>query len=191
MLAKTGQKALLDTLAQDYAVISCDLGLQAFGNDTHVARIADAITYLEANWGTSGCVVLVGGSMGALGALGYARLHPEKVRAVAAIIPGLDLADLMLRGAAADINTAFGGTYNDSTHGPTHSPVKYAASMDATVPVHLFTASDDTIAVPATATAFVTARPQTMRTDLGALGHSEAAVTASIPKVAAWLKGVR
>lgn len=187
ILGKVGQKALIDALAQKYAVIACDLGYQAFGNDTHVARIGEAITYLEATWKTTSRVVLVGGSMGALGALGYARLYPQKVRAVAGIIPGLDLADLMLRGAAADINAAYGGAYNDATDGPTHSPVQYAASLDPNLPIRLWTASNDTIAVPATATAFVAARPQTGRVDVGALGHSEAAVTASQTSVLDWL----
>lgn len=187
ILSKTGQKALLERLAQNYAVIACDLGYQAFGNDTHVARIAEAIAYLEATWGTRSRVVLVGGSMGALGALGYARQFPAKVRAVAGIIPGLDLADLMLRGAAADINAAYGGAYNDVTDGPTHSPAQYADELDPDIQIHLWTASDDTIAVPATASAFVAARPSTERTNVGALGHSEAAVTASISGVVDWL----
>lgn len=187
VLGKTGQKALLDALSQKYAVISCDLGLQAFGNDTHVARIVEAVAYIENSWGASGAVTLVGGSMGALGALGYTRLYPERVRAVAGIIPGLDLADLMLRGAAADINAAYGGAYNDATDGPTHSPVQYADELGPDIPIHLWTASDDTITVPATADAFIAARPQTGRTNVGALGHSEAAVTASISGVVAWL----
>lgn len=187
ILAKTGQKALLDALAQRYAIIAPDLGLQAFGNDTHVARIVEAVAYLEATWGTRSRVTLVAGSMGMLGALGYARLYPQKVRAVAGIIPGLDLADLMLRGAAADINAAYGGAYNDATMGPTHSPVQYAASLSPSLRIHLWTTSDDTIAVPATATSFVAARPSTGRTNVGALGHSEAAVTASQTSVLDWL----
>ena len=187
ILAKTGQKPLLDALAQNYAVIACDLGYQAFGNDTHVARIIEAVTYLEQTWGTRSRITLVGGSMGCLGALGYTRLYPTKVRAVAGIIPGLDLADLMLRGAAADINAAYGGAYNDATDGPTHSPVQYAASLSSSIPIRLWTANNDTIAVPATAAAFVAARPATFRTDVGALGHSEAAVTASITSVIDWL----
>lgn len=187
VLGKSGQKALIAALAQNYAVIAADLGYQAFGNDTHVARIVEAVAYLEATWGTTSRVTLVGGSMGCLGALGYARLYPERVRAVVGIIPGLDLADLMLRGAAADINAAYGGAYNDATDGPTHSPVQYAADLGPDIPIHLWTASDDTIAVPATATAFVAARPTTSRTDVGALGHSEAAVAASQTSVLDWL----
>lgn len=186
-LAKTGQRPLIDALAQRYAVVAADLGLQAWGNDTHVERIADAVTFIQASTGATSRVVLVAGSMGALGALGYARLHPEKVRAVAAIIPALDLADLMLRGAAGDIDAAYGGAYDDATHGPTHSPVKYAGQLDPSLRVHLWTCNDDTICTPPTADAFVAARPQTIRTNLGALGHSEAAVTAAQASVLGWL----
>lgn len=187
VLAKTGQKPLIDALAQRYAVIVADLGYQAFGNDTHAARISEAIAYLEQTWGTRSRVTLVAGSMGVLGALGYTRVHPDRVRAVAGIIPGLDLADLMLRGAAADINAAYPPAYDDQVHGPTHSPVRYAAGLAPGVPIHLWTASDDTIATPATAAAFVVSRPTTGRTDLGALGHSEAAVAAAQPLVLDWL----
>lgn len=190
ILSKAGQRPLIDALAQRYAVVAADLGLQAWGNDTHVQRIGEAITHLRATWGVTGPVILVAGSMGNLGALGYARLHPENVRAIAGIIPALDLADLMLRGAAADINAAYPPAYNDAAMGPTHSPVKYAATLDADLPIRLWTTSNDPICVPATATAFVTARPQTVRTDLGALGHTEAAVAAAQASVLAWLRTI-
>lgn len=187
ILSGSGQRPLLDALAQHYSVIAADLGLQAWGNDTHVTRIAEAVNYLATTWGIHGRVTLVAGSMGNLGALGYARAHPENVRAVAGIIPALDLADLMLRGAASDINAAYPPSYNDATMGPTHSPVQYADELDPDLNIHLWTASNDTICVPATAAAFVAARPQTIRTDLGALGHTEAAVSAAQASVLDWL----
>lgn len=188
LLTKSGQRPLINSMAQNFAVIAPDLGLQAtWGNDLHVTLIDEAIDYVETTYGTSGRVILVAGSMGTLGALAYALNHPEKVRAVAAIIPGLDLADLMLRGAAADINAAYGGTYDDVTEGPTHSPVQYAGDLDPNIPIHLWTCSNDTITVPATADAFVAARPQTERTNIGALGHTEAAVTAAQASVLDWL----
>lgn len=190
--AKTGQLALLRALAQDYMICAADLGLQAWGNDTHVARIGEAIDHLEATYGTSGPVTLVTGSMGNLGGMGYARLYPENVTAIAAIIPATDLANLYANPLiTADMNLAYPPAYDNATMGPTHSPVMYASTMDPDLPIHLFTASNDTITVPSTAAAFVAARPQTERTDLGALGHSEAAVTASVPLVVEWLRQVR
>lgn len=188
--AKTGQRPLLDALAQEYAVIGADLGLQAWGNDTHVARIIEARDYLSSQFGTSGKVLLVGVSMGMLGALGYARLYPGNVQAVVGIIGAMDLADLLLRGAATSINAAYPPAYDDATDGPTHSPVKYAASLDASLPIRLYTASNDPTVVPTTADAFVAARPQTTRVDVGALGHSEASITAATAPAIAWLKTV-
>lgn len=187
VLKKSGQKPLIDALAQRYIVIAADLGYQAFGNDIHVTRITQAITYLQGITGNTDPVTLLGGSMGNLGGMGYVRAHPENVRAYVGIIPGLDLSDLMLRGAAADINAAYGGAYSDAVHGPAHSPVHYADDLDPAVPMHLWTASNDTICVPATADAFVASRPSTLRTDVGALGHSEAAVAAAHASVLEWL----
>lgn len=183
--ANAGEWALLTALAQHYLVIVADLGLQAWGNDTHVARIAEAKAYLAA-LGATGPVTLVGGSMGNLGALGYARAHPESVSKVACIIPALDLASLYPM-ASADIDAAYGGAYSNAVHGPTHSPVQYAASLDADLPIHLFTTSNDPVCLPSTASAFVSARPQTGRTDLGALGHGDAAAGASASPVVEWL----
>lgn len=184
--ATAGEWALIQALAQDFLVVVADLGLQAWGNDTHVSRIADAKAYL-ATLGAAGPVTLVAASMGNLGALGYARLHPANVAKVACIIPALDLASLYPM-ATADINAAYGGAYNDAVHGPTHSPVQYAASMDSSLPIHLFTASNDPICLPSTAVAFVAARPQTLRTNLGALGHTDAAIGTSGAPVVAWLR---
>lgn len=186
VLGKPSQKALVDGLAQRYAVTVADLGGQVWGNDTHVARIGEAVAHIQAVTGATSRVVLVAGSMGTLGALGYARAHPERVRAIAAIIPALDLQSL-LAVAAADINAAYPPAYVDAVHGPTHSPVKYAAALAPGVPIHLWTASNDTLALPATAAAFVAARPATGRTDVGALGHSEAAVAAATPGILDWL----
>lgn len=184
-----GQIALLTALAQRYMVIAPDLGLEAWGNNNHVARIGDAITYLRNRFGyaTSQKITLVAGSMGTLGAIRYARLNPTAVTAVAAVIPALDLADLMTRGAATAINAAYGGSYDDATMGATYSPAKYASVMNASVPIHLFTASNDSICVPATASSFVTARPSTLRTNIGATDHSEASITAAVGPLTNWL----
>lgn len=179
---KSGQGPLLKQLARLYTVALCDLGgAQTWGNDTVVTRIGQAKTYLSSSFGATGPVVLVAGSMGTLGALAYTLANPSDVRGVAAVIPALDLNDLVVNnrgGSAAAINTAYGGSYSDVTHGPTHSPVQFAASLPA-IPISLWTASDDAVCVPSTADAFVTARPSTSRSSVGALGHTEAAITAA------------
>lgn len=186
MTTTAGQYALLRALSQRFLVIAADLGGEAWGNDTHMNRINDAIFYMRTRFGYGAePVAFCAGSMGTLGALNYLRANPSQVKGVAAIIPALDLADLMLRGAAAGINAAYPPAYNDATMGPTHSPVKYAASLPSQTskPIKLWTSSNDAITVPATADAFVAARPSTPRVNLGALGHTDAAVAAAVDSV--------
>lgn len=73
------------------------------------------------------------------------------------------------------------GGYYQATHGATKNPVTFASSL--AMPVGLWTASDDAVCVPSTADAFVTARPATTRTNLGAVGHTQAAISASVAGV--------
>lgn len=181
------QRPLINQIAADATVSAADLGGQTFGNNTAITRIGQAVTYLRSTWGQSGPVVLVAGSMGVLGAMSYTLANPTEVAAIAGVIPGLDLADLMLRGAAADINAAYPPGYNDGTDGPTHSPVQFAGSLPAGLPIKLWTSSNDTICVPATADAFVAARPQTERENLGALGHTDAAIVAATASMVAFV----
>lgn len=191
VLPKSGQGPLIRSLAERHTIAVCDLGGQTWGNDTVITRIGQARTYLRNTWGSEGQVTLVGISMGGLAALAYALANPSAVRAVALIIPALDLNDLVVNnrgGAAADVNAAYGGAYNNATHGPTHNPAVYAASLRATMPIAIWTASDDPICVPSTADGFVTSRPQTARTDVGALGHSEASITAALDGVVQFVR---
>lgn len=181
-----GQSLLLHALAQNYLVVAADLGGDQWGNDTHLSRIDDALEF-AASRGAVGSPVLVGASMGVLGALGYARANPGTVTAVAGIIPALDLADLYGRGFATLIDAAYPGGYDDAIDGPTRSPVQYAATLPDSLPVRLYTASDDPFTVPATADAFVAARPATIRTDVGALGHSETAIFTAALTLPGWL----
>lgn len=186
--AVDGFRALVTALAQDHLVVAADLGGDQWGNDTHLARIGQAIAYAN-SLGATGKPRLAGISMGTLGALGYARANPGAIAAVGVVIPALDLGDLYAnRGFSANINAAYPPSgYNDATMGTTRSPVKYAAGLPADLPIGLWTSSDDPYTVPSTADAFVTARPATWRTNLGALGHTPAAVAAAAPLMAAWM----
>lgn len=183
------QMATVRALAEAFTVSVADLGGDLWGSDTHVSRIASLDTYLQGNiWLCAEPVVLVGASMGALGVLGRALTTPARVAGVVCVIPALDLNDIHANnrgGSAASINTAYGGAYDNATMGPTHNPVEYAGDLDPDLPIHLFTSSNDTLALPATADAFVTARPQTTRTDMGAVGHGDSSFNGWADEIAA------
>jgi pimeloyl-ACP methyl ester carboxylesterase len=70
-------------------------GVYNWGNSDHVAAIAAGGTWMGTLPGVKNDkVCLVGGSMGATGAMNYYKANPTKVAAIALIIPLLDLADL-------------------------------------------------------------------------------------------------
>lgn len=160
--------------AQRWRTLAADFGGQTFGNDTAIARIHEAVAWLG-----SDPVVLVAASMGVANALAYTLAYPETVACVAGIIPLLDMASIIPLGYGDDLDAAYPPAYDDATDGPTHSPIQFATQLPADLPIALWTASNDPLALPATAAAFVTARPQTTRTSVGALGHSGASVTAA------------
>ena len=179
--ARIGELDVINAVAERFPVLSIDAGgAQAWGNSTAVARVGDAVTYLQGTLGAkSGTVLLIGASMGAVTALNYARANPTKVGCVVGIIPVIDLNDMVTnnRGSlAANINTAY-GTYSEATHGPTYNPANYAASL--TTPTRLYYASDDATAIPGAVTAFDTACSSATAASVGALGHTQAAIDAA------------
>lgn len=172
--ASAKHRALLGALAQHATVHAGDLGGNPFGNPLGVTRIGQAIDSLRRDRGQVGPVVLVGQSMGAANALNYALRYPDEVAAVVGIVPGLDFADLHARAPfiARYLDKAYPPVYDDATDGPDRSPIRFATRLPTGLPIHLWSSSNDPYAVPATARAFVTARPQTGLTDMGKVGHS-------------------
>lgn len=190
--ANLGELHLVNAVAELFPVLSIDAGgPTAMGNDTAIARIGDAVSYLQGARGAkAGKVILIGSSMGVLGALNYARANPTKVAAVLGVIPAIDLHDIVVNdraGLAAAANASYGGTYSELTHGPMHNPASYAAFF--TVPTRLYYASDDAAAIPSAALAFTAACTSARAFSLGALGHTQAAIDA-VPRaeVLRWLR---
>lgn len=180
----TYERDLVLALAADQVVHVGDYGYETWGNDTGIARVHKAITYMRANWGVSGPVVLTCASMGAANAFAYTLAYPENVKAVAAVIPLVDLADIYGRGGmSAQLNAAYGGSYNDAVHGPTHSPIQFVANLPASLPVHLWSVPNDPLTPAATAQAFVAARPQTEFSMLPDVPHGAVAVGAATNEV--------
>lgn len=184
------QRNVLQALAQTFTVCAADLGGDQCGSDTGITRVGQVKTHLgTAPWSCTAKPVIVGFSAGALNGLAYIRANPTLVAGFVGVLPALDLNDLHAnnRGgfSTAIVNAAYGGSYDDATHGPTHSPVQFAASLPADLPITLLTSSDDPVCVPATADAFVAARPQTVRTSLGALGHAPESLAGQAAVIAA------
>ena len=192
-LARNGRTDLLNALAQDYLVCCPDLGGQQWGNDTHVNIAADAHSYLT-SLGCSGPLTIVATSMGTLGGLGYLKRHPYTaiIEAFAAVVPCVNIAASapLIGQAVVDLAYPPNG-YNDATDGPAHSPIQYVDGFAPDVPMGFWTVSNDELVPPWTIDQYVKARPQTGRKDLGPLGHSQAALSASAEPVADWLKYIR
>lgn len=179
---------LMDLMAQiaeaGYPVLSVDAGGAAtWGNDTAIARVGTARTYLQgaAVGAKAGKVLLIGVSMGALNCFAYAGANAVNVAALVGFIPVSDLTDMRANnrgGYQASIDTAYGGTYSEGSFGATHNPQTMAAAGKfAAVPTRLFYASDDTTVVPATVTTLAsTIGAGATATNVGAVGHTDAAV---------------
>lgn len=175
--------------AAGYLVISADISAAAYGganwgNADHIDAIGDAVTYLRSTFGASASPVGVfGSSMGACGALAYAKANLADVFAVAGQIPVLDVDDIYQNnkgGFRASIGTAYGVTYPTSLGDLSdHEAVSFSAPDLAGLPVHLWCASNDSVAsTTATATAWDGAGSTKTVTNLGAVGHDAGTVDA-------------
>lgn len=151
----------------------------AWGNDAAIAKVALAKTFLQGTLGAkSGKIFLLGGSMGALLAMAYARANPTLVQGLILFLPVSDLQDIVTnnRGAlAASANAAYSGGYSNATYGATHNPTTFAATLSG-IPVQTFYATDDTTVIPSTVTGVMTAIGGVdLHTVTG--GHADAAMS--------------
>lgn len=153
-------------------------GGDTFANDTAIARVTAAKTYLIAQTGcASDKVLLVGASMGGGVAVRWAGQNPTQTAAYVGIMPMSDMSDIYVNnrlGLQATIGTAWGVTY------PTALPAaadlsQYATTMkDNGIPAKIYYSSADTAVLPATVTTLATTMGATaIQHDPGALGHSE------------------
>lgn len=168
--------SLSSTIANVYPFLSIDAGGGTnWGYTNAVARTGDGFTYLTGTWGAkTDKILLWGDSMGALGCLNWAKQNPTKVAAVVLTRPVLDLVDMVNNnrgGFAAEINSTYGGTYNDATQGPTYNPNNYGAALNG-IPIQIFYGGSDTIAVPAAVTTFLGLCASAAATSVGAVDHA-------------------
>lgn len=163
-------------------------GPQAWLNDNAQAAVSDAVTYLQSTVGASeGKVGLIGPSMGGGTALAWAGNNPTLAAFVIANSPVADLEDMASNdrgGVAANLNAAYGGTYDEGTHGATHNPLTIATAggLDD-VPVLLNYGTADTITVPATVEALATAIGSNATAYSHDTAHDEPTARALAPSV--------
>lgn len=142
-----------------YIVISADLSAAVYAganwaNDDHIDAIGDAVAYARSAFGASADPVgLLGSSMGAAGALAYAKANLADVFAVAGMIPVLSLNDLYAQAAfTAQFGVAYGivppAALSTSAQAPMsdHDPVLFGASDLAGLPLGLWAGPADVIA---------------------------------------------
>jgi alpha-beta hydrolase superfamily lysophospholipase len=160
-----------------FTVVSAELGGSAtWGNDTGQSRIGSAYTYSQTLPDvTAGPVVLFAQSMGAVGAMIWARANRAKVAGVVLVIPVCNLSDLLSSEYAQAIHTAHGGSYSEATHGATRNPLTFAAALDG-LPVQIWAGDSDALCKPADAIALAAAIT-TSELHLIPGGHAESTLT--------------
>lgn len=138
-----------------FTVLGVDAGgLTTWGNDTALAAVNDARTFLQGTLAAkAGKIVLLGGSMGSVLALNWLRANPTAVYCASLGLPIADVEDVRANnrgGAQAAIETAYTNNAGWQTARPTHNPAEYTADLIAAdVPIRFDYSTDDTIGLPA------------------------------------------
>jgi len=159
-------------LSQFATVRAQDFGGMTWGNDAGTDKVHTAIAQMRSTWGVTGKVALVGISMGGCVVLNYTKRFPDDVACVAAAIGLTDLGTLYdsETGYDASIDAAYGGSF-DTDDRNNHSPQLFINSIPPSLPISLWTSTNDPIVYPAWHAAFKAARPQTDQFLMGDLGH--------------------
>ena len=149
-----------------------------WANDACYAMIAAARTYLQSTavGAKSGKVILSGLSQGTLDVLAWAGENPSLVAAITGYLPNTDLAaTAQAAGYSASVASAYGGSYVQGTHGPTHNPITQAsAGKFSSIPsINLVYANNDSVIAFSYPQAFKTAVGNNVTLiDGGATGHN-------------------
>lgn len=165
-----------------FPVFAGDMGGgTAWGNDTMQSALSSARTYAGSRYGLrNDKVILLGTSMGVLGALNWARANPTLTACVLGAVPVVDLADIHDNNRssyAAEIETAYGGAGSYATAASAHNPAAHASDY-ADIPIGLWYSSSDPTAIPGTVTAFASGSGA-QTTSLGAVGHNPLSTNAA------------
>lgn len=156
-----------------FVLIAPDLDL-TWGNATGRTRIADAVTYANTNFGTTAPPILLGGSHGSTSALMYALEATTKPKC---LVTFLTIADLKTVQSANTGGQAAGITAAWANPVPAQADTLVRASELASVPIYANYASDDAFSV--NLSTFATSHGNTTLANVGALGHTDAAMAAA------------
>jgi pimeloyl-ACP methyl ester carboxylesterase len=158
-------------------------GNSTWGNDTAMAAMDAAYTYLTTTGGAKpGKVFLSGGSMGTLTMLNWAKRNPTKVAGIACALPAVSLTDLhdnryvdapgTTNPVRALVETAYGGATAYAAAVGTHDPNLTPGAFTG-IPMKLYYSTDDPVALPSIALAFAAAVGSSCKVaSLGARGHN-------------------
>lgn len=182
--AHAGTQALLQTVADaGFLVAAQDQGgLTTWGNTTAQARMTATRTWVQASapyLASSGRIAIIGISMGAVLMMNWAKANPTLVSCMVGILPATDLTAYYVAGGAgrANIEAAWGVTYPDPLPAGADPTIGASSSVLVDIPYAAYYASNDDIATPAIVTSMAAAIGGTA-TNVGALGHTEAAIGA-------------
>lgn len=164
MIDATNYSALttmLRTIADaGWPILGIYAGGDKWGNSTGKARVTDGVTYLQGTIGAkAGKVALIGGSMGGLTILNWAKDNLSSVACAVGLVPVSDVSDMVTnnRGSlAASINSAY-STWNEATMGATYNPHTYASTGLTGLRYKAWYGASDTVVISSTVTDVVTA----------------------------------
>lgn len=171
-------------------IMSGDLGGDAWGNSSCQSFMSDVWAWLKTQYGTKTDKAIIGAmSMGALGALNWARANPTLVKAIILFYPCVNLQAQHdgTGGAApfaASIETAYGGVPVYSTFDPSHNAASYMG-----IPIRMYYSSADTTVGTSNQTAFATAVGGSAfsSVSLGAVAHADM-TQPSVNDACSWLE---
>jgi pimeloyl-ACP methyl ester carboxylesterase len=143
---------------QGFAVLSCYLGGDTWGNDSCMTRMDAAVTYLtgtvKANPNKLG---IIGRSMGHVAAVNYAIRHPTTVKWILSMMGICDLNDLYLNHAGTGFKASIDAAYPSGTsqwNVSNYNPIVNAAAKMAKIPWQGWYGQLDTTSLPALAQSF-------------------------------------
>jgi len=188
--APLAQRRDLNLLAETGCVVVCaDLGgTTTWGNDTFLTRVDQVRTWAAAHPDLKADLtrmVMIGRSMGAMGALNYAWRNPSLVKGVALQAPVVAadaLHDRDLAGIGALIDTAYGGGAAWDTAKPNRDPSATApAALIAGLKdkYRIWYSTTDATVLEADITSFV-ALTGVRAIPLGAVTHDDTSIAAAI-----------